>query len=42
MINPETHEARIEDVFKMKTSLDFDIEKQKFEPKLSVIELQFT
>ena len=41
MINPDTHEAKIEDVFKMKTSLDYDIEKQKFEPKMSVIELQF-
>ena len=42
MINPETHEAKIEDVFKMKTSLDFDMDKMKFEQKMSVIELQFT
>ncbi len=26
-INPETHEAKIEDVFKMKTSFDYNIEK---------------
>jgi len=41
MINPQDNTAKIDDVFKMKTSLDYDIEKNKFEPKMSIIELQF-
>lgn len=39
IIDPTTHEAKIEDVFKMKTALEFDIDKYKFEPKNSVLEL---
>ena len=39
LIDPNTHEAKIEDVFKMKTALEFDIDKHKFEPKNSVLEL---
>ena len=36
-INPETHTATIDDVFKMKTSLEYDMDRCKFEPKMSVI-----
>jgi hypothetical protein len=29
-IDPNTHDAKIDDIFKMKTSLDFDIDEYKF------------
>lgn len=29
-IDPKTHDAKIDDIFKMKTSLDFDEEEYKF------------
>ena len=38
-IDPETHDAKIDDIFKMKTSLDFDVDEYKFQPKLSILEL---
>lgn len=40
-IDPNTHDAKIDDVFKMKTALDYDVEERKFQPKLSIIELIF-
>lgn len=40
-IDPKNHEAKIDDIFKMKTSLDFDIEDYKFQPKMSILELVF-
>ena len=41
MIDPATNTAKIDDVFKMKTSLDYDVDSNKFQQKMSVIELQF-
>ena len=41
MIDPANNTSKIDDVFKMKTSLDYDMDKGKFEAKMSVIELQF-
>ena len=41
MIDAATHTAKIDDVFKMKTSLDYDVDTGKFNPKMSVIQLQF-
>ena len=41
MINPKTHEAKIDDIFKMNTSLDFDEQDFKFMPKNSVISIVF-
>ena len=41
MINPKTHEAKIDDIFKMNTSLDFDETEYKFMPKNSVISIIF-
>ena len=40
-IDPETSSARIDDVFKMKTSLDFDLQEYKFLSKVTVLELVF-
>ena len=33
LIDPKTGEAKIDDIFKMKTSLEFDINKATFVPK---------
>ena len=41
LINPKTHEAKIDDIFKMNTSLDFDEVEYKFMPKNSVISIIF-
>ena len=40
-IDLTTHDAKIDDIFKMKTSLDFDTDEHKFQPKLSILELVF-
>ena len=40
-IDPETHDAKIDDIFKMKTSLDFDMDDYKFQSKMSILELVF-
>jgi hypothetical protein len=40
-IDPLKHEATIDDIFKMKTSLDFDTDEYKFQPKMSILELVF-
>jgi len=40
-IDPATHDAKIDDIFKMKTSLDFDMDEYKFQPKMSILELVF-
>lgn len=37
-----THDAKIDDIFKMKTSLEFDTDEYKFQPKMSILELVFT
>jgi hypothetical protein len=36
-----SHDAKIDDIFKMKTSLDFDDEEFKFQPKMTILELVF-
>lgn len=41
MIDLQTREAKIDDIFKMKTSLDFDTADYKFQSKMSILELQF-
>ena len=41
-IKTDTHEAKIEDQFRMKTSLDMDVKEQTFEPKITVMSLVFT
>jgi hypothetical protein len=41
VIDPNTHDAKIDDIFKMKTSLDFDIDEYKFQSKMSILELIF-
>ena len=41
-IDPENHDAKIDDIFKMKTSLDFDEEEYKFQTKMSILELVFS
>jgi hypothetical protein len=38
----ESHEAKIDDIFKMKTNLEYDVDDQKFQPKMSILELVFT
>ena len=40
-IDPQTHDAKIDDIFKMKTSLDFDVDEYKFQSKMSILELVF-
>jgi hypothetical protein len=40
-IDPSTHEAQINDVIRMTTSLNFDIDAQKFESKMSHLNLVF-
>ena len=42
IIDPATHDAKIDDIFKMKTALEYDAEEGKFQPKLSILELVFT
>jgi len=42
LIDPATHNAKIDDIFKMKTSLDFDMNEFKFESKMSILELVFS
>lgn len=41
-VDPTTHDARIDDVFKMKTALEFDVDEYKFQTKNSVLELIFS
>lgn len=40
-IDPVTHDAKIDDMFKMKTAVDFDTDEYKFQSKLSILELVF-
>lgn len=40
-IDPKTHDAKIDDVFKMKTALEYDLDEYKFQPKMSILELIF-
>ena len=42
VIDPNTHETKIDDIFKMKTALDFDLDEHKFQPKMSILELVFS
>ena len=37
----KTHDVKIDDIFKMKTSLDFDDDEYKFQTKMSILELVF-
>ena len=39
IIDPKTHEAKIDDIFKMNTTLDYDMLEYKFMPKNSVISI---
>lgn len=41
-LNPDTHEAQIDDIFKMKTSLEYDTNESKFMRKMSILELIFS
>ena len=41
IIAVQNHQAPIDDIFKMKTSLDYDVEEQKFCNKMSILELIF-
>lgn len=41
IIDPVTHDAKIDDIFKMKTALEFDVAEYKFQPKISILELIF-
>ena len=41
VINPKTHDAKIDDIFKMNTTLDFDLTEFKFMPKNTVISIVF-
>lgn len=41
MVDPATHDAKIDDIFKMKTTLEFDVADYKFQPKISILELIF-
>lgn len=41
IVDPQTKYAKIDDIFKMKTSLEFDVEEYKFESKSSILELTF-
>ena len=41
IIVASNHQAPIDDIFKMKTSLEYDIQEQKFCNKLSILELIF-
>ena len=40
-LNPDSHDAKIDDVFSMKTSLDYDTDEKKYQAKNSVLELIF-
>jgi hypothetical protein len=40
-IDVNSHDAKIDDIFKMKTSLEFDQDEFKFLPKLTILELVF-
>lgn len=42
LVDPQTHDAKIDDIFKMKTALEFDVTEYKFQPKISILELIFT
>ena len=42
LVDPSTHDAKIDDIFKMKTALEFDVAEYKFQPKISILELIFT
>ena len=39
IVDPQTKDAKIDDVFKMKTSLEFDVVEYKFQSKISILEL---
>lgn len=41
LLDPKAHEAKIDDQFRMKTSLDYDTEEVKFLTKNSILELVF-
>lgn len=41
-IDTKTHDVKIDDIFKMKTALDFDDDEYKFQPKQSILELMFS
>jgi hypothetical protein len=41
IIDASTHDAKIDDIFKMKTGLDFDVVEYKFASKMSILELIF-
>jgi len=41
VIDPESKTAKIDDLFKMKTSLEFDSSEYKFLQKISILELIF-
>ena len=41
IVDPKTNDAKIDDIFKMKTSLEFDASDYKFLSKLSILELIF-
>ena len=40
-LDPKTHEAKIDDQFRMKTNLDYDAQDKKYLPKNSVLDLIF-
>ena len=40
-IDPKTHDAKIDDIFTMKTAVDFDTDEYKFQSKMSILELIF-
>ena len=42
VVDPDSHDAVIDDVFKMKTSIEFDTDEYKFQSKSSILELVFT
>lgn len=41
IVDPQTGDAKIDDIFKMKTALEFDVVEYKFQPKMSILELIF-
>ena len=41
IVDPATHDAKIDDIFKMKTALEFDVAEYKFQAKMSILELIF-
>lgn len=40
-IEVHSKEAKIDDIFTMKTSIEYDVAEEKFQPKMSVLELVF-